>query len=163
ESVSYHGAKRYVWRIVPRKQYRSNDRLRRKGIYLIAGGMGGIGFAIAEHLASTYSARLILLGRSPYDDRVDAKVRRLRGLGAEALYISVDVTDSAALLDAVAIAKSRFGAVNGVIHAAGIGTTAASLPVEFAAMERVWAPKIAGTLALDEALGEEPLDFVCYF
>ena len=41
------------------------DRLRERGVYLITGGLGGIGLAIARGLARDVSARLVLLGQVP--------------------------------------------------------------------------------------------------
>src|SRR5690606_29995730 len=38
--------------------------LREQGVYLITGGIGGIGLAIARHLASSRRARLVLTSRS---------------------------------------------------------------------------------------------------
>src|SRR5207302_6816099 len=39
--------------------------LRERGVYLITGGLGQVGLLLAEHLARTLRARLVLLGRSP--------------------------------------------------------------------------------------------------
>src|SRR5216684_166157 len=39
-------------------------QLRQQGVYLITGGLGGIGLAIAEYLAKTAQARLVLVGRT---------------------------------------------------------------------------------------------------
>ncbi|MEK8146419.1 acyltransferase domain-containing protein [Streptomyces sp. M10(2022)] len=44
-------------------------RIRDHGVYLITGGLGGIGLALAEHLARTTRARLVLVGRSPFPAR----------------------------------------------------------------------------------------------
>src|SRR5262249_6060325 len=66
-------------------------RLRRNGVYLITGGLGNIGLALAEALAADVQARLILVGRSAFppreswderlaatpDDDVNRKIRRL--------------------------------------------------------------------------------------
>ena len=41
-----------------------STRLRQRGTYLITGGLGGIGFAIAEHLAKSVKARLVLVLRT---------------------------------------------------------------------------------------------------
>ena len=44
-------------------------RLRTHGVYCIVGGAGGLGQIFARHLASRYSARLLLTGRSPAGPR----------------------------------------------------------------------------------------------
>ncbi len=43
--------------------------LRDGGVYLITGGLGGVGLVLAEHLAKTVRARLVLVGRSPFPER----------------------------------------------------------------------------------------------
>ena len=44
-------------------------RLRDGGVYLITGGLGGIGLTLAEYLAQTAGAKLVLVGRSSFPDR----------------------------------------------------------------------------------------------
>ena len=44
-------------------------RIRRGGSYLITGGLGGIGLAMAERLVLHYQARLVLMGRTPVPPR----------------------------------------------------------------------------------------------
>ncbi|MEU2721116.1 SDR family NAD(P)-dependent oxidoreductase [Streptomyces smyrnaeus] len=43
--------------------------LRERGTYLITGGLGGIGLAVAEGLAKAVRARLVLTARTPFPDR----------------------------------------------------------------------------------------------
>jgi NAD(P)-dependent dehydrogenase (short-subunit alcohol dehydrogenase family) len=38
--------------------------LQNRGVYLITGGLGGIGLVVAEHLAREFNARLVLVSRS---------------------------------------------------------------------------------------------------
>ena len=97
----------------------SGARLREKGVYLIVGGLGGIGLVVAEHLARTVHARLVLVGRAPLPPASEwqtvlsksngtndtrqkiAKLRELESLGAEILTISADVTDSQQIAEAL--------------------------------------------------------------
>jgi amino acid adenylation domain-containing protein len=152
-------------------------RLRPHGVCLITGGLGGIGLEIAEHLARESAARLVLVGRSPLPERdawqlwlaaadeqdeVSRKIRRLQAierLGAEVLALSADVTDPAAVAAVVAAAESRFGAVDAVVHAAGVPGGGLIQGKTRVAAERVLAPKIDGALALAAALAGRPLDW----
>jgi acyl transferase domain-containing protein/2-polyprenyl-3-methyl-5-hydroxy-6-metoxy-1,4-benzoquinol methylase/aryl carrier-like protein len=43
--------------------------LRKRGVYLITGGLGGLGMVLAEHLSKHYQARLVLIGRSDFPAR----------------------------------------------------------------------------------------------
>ncbi len=156
-------------------------RLRQEGVYLITGGLGGFGLTFAEHLAKSWRARLVLVGRTSLpepaerdawlaehdeDDRTSVRIRAVRALeaaGAEVLVAAADVADPEAIADVVRRAVARFGALHGVIHAAGVpgGGTIRRKTREVA--EEVLAPKVRGTLALEAALEEAPeggLDFL---
>lgn len=154
------------------------NRLRSGGVYLITGGLGGIGMALAEHLAQTLQAKLVVVGRSALparehwdgwlhthapDDPVSRRILRLRALerhAGEVMVASVDVTDRDAMRELVAAVRARFGAVHGVIHSAGVPGGGVIQLRTRAAAEQVLAPKIRGTRVLEEVLGDEPLDFL---
>ncbi|MBW4500879.1 MAG: SDR family NAD(P)-dependent oxidoreductase [Scytonema hyalinum WJT4-NPBG1] len=148
------------------------------GVYLITGGLGGIGLVLAEYLARTVQAKLVLIGRSSlpekdqwaqwlatYDDQdaVSNKIRKvqaLENLGAEVLIINADVANYGQMQAAIAQALQQFGAINGVIHAAGI---AGGGMIQLKAPEiakSVLAPKVKGTLVLDALLRDVKLDFL---
>jgi acyl transferase domain-containing protein/acyl carrier protein len=132
-------------------------RLRPGGVYLITGGMGGMGLVLAEYLAKTVQAKLILLGRSVTSD--NEKIQELESLGAEVLLLSADVTNYDQMQSAIAQSLARFGTIHGVIHAAGVagsGMIQLKTP-EIAAS--VFAPKVQGTIVLNNLLKEQDLDF----
>jgi polyketide synthase PksN len=64
------------------------------GIYLITGGMGGLGIIFAREIAArAKDAVLVLTGRSPLNGEKDAKLKEIEHLGAKVLYRQVDVAD----------------------------------------------------------------------
>jgi NAD(P)-dependent dehydrogenase (short-subunit alcohol dehydrogenase family)/acyl carrier protein len=155
--------------------------LREGGVYLITGGLGGIGLAVAEQLARVAQAKLVLLGRAGLPDRAQwdeyaastdtenviaekiKKVRALEALGAEVLVFSADVSDESRMREVVAEADARFGAIHGVIHAAGVpGAGIIQLKTQEVA-DGVLAPKVQGALVLERVLKDRPLDFLVLF
>ncbi|WP_437923086.1 SDR family NAD(P)-dependent oxidoreductase [Sorangium sp. So ce291] len=137
--------------------------LRHGGVYLIAGGAGGLGYLVAQHLAHRYRANLVLTGRSPLDAGKERQLAGLRDAGGQGLYCQADVADEAAMAAAVRLTKERFGALHGVIHAAGVLD-------ERPVVEKTWAefhenlrPKVAGSVVLDRLTAAEPLDFFAVF
>ncbi|MFM9432979.1 phthiocerol/phenolphthiocerol synthesis type-I polyketide synthase E [Janthinobacterium sp. CG_23.3] len=177
--IAYRGAHAWHKHFEPvRREADAGQRLRRHGVYLITGGLGGVGLALARHLAQAWQAKLVLLGRSALPlrqewrqrvERADASDPQLRALqalleletlGAEVLPVQADVTDAAQMAAAVAAARHRFGALNGVVHAAGAAGGGLIARKSRAAVEKVFAPKLQGSLATLDALAGEPLDFV---
>ncbi len=143
--------------------------LREGGVYLITGGLGGIGLALAAHLARTVRARLALVGRSALPDRsggpphVEEALREIEAAGGEVLALRADVSDEAQVRAAVERVRARFGRLDGVFHAAGVpGGGLIHLKTREAA-EAVLAPKVAGARVLASVLGSEPLDFLVLF
>ena len=182
--VAYRGHERFVQRFQPCKLERptpETTRLRDGGVYLITGGLGGLGLALADHLARARKAKLILVGRtqlpersrwSSYvdDEKSDPKIRRriqqvqaLEEEAAEVVLAVADVTSVEDMKRVVAEAKERFGTVHGVYHTAGVLDDGIIQLKEASAAAAVLAPKVKGTLALEEALEGIPLDFMILY
>ena len=181
--VAYRGGHRWVQAFEPiriEQQAAGKGLLRLEGVYLITGGLGHIGLVLAEHLARSVRARLVLIGRSglpPHaawpqwvsshapDDTASHRIRRvqeLERLGAEALVLRANVADEAQMRQAVARAGERFGAIHGVFHAAGMleNTAFADIPrLGRRETEAHFEPKVRGLLVLDKVLDGVPLDF----
>ena len=137
--------------------------LRQEGVYLLTGGLGGLGRLFADYLARQYQARLVLTGRSALTDEARAKIAEIEGKGGQVLYVSGDVARIEDAREIVRSARQRFGALNGVIHAAGILRDSFLLKKEFSDFVDVLRPKVHGVAALDEATSDEPLDFFALF
>jgi non-ribosomal peptide synthase protein (TIGR01720 family) len=155
-------------------------RLRVGGTYLITGGTGGMGLALAEYLAESVQAKLVLVGRSElpardqWDDllrhdgsphHISQQIRRLRAIeerGGEVLLCRADVSDKRQMSDVLAATHRRFGALHGVIHAAGVPGGGVMLLQTPETVEKVFAAKIWGTVVLDELLKDEALDVMVF-
>ncbi|MDQ6675548.1 MAG: SDR family NAD(P)-dependent oxidoreductase [Chloroflexota bacterium] len=142
---------------------RADKRLRTGGVYLITGGLGGLGLAVAEHLAARYQAKQTLVARSGLTVERAGRVQRLEELGAEVLVIAADVTDTSAMRGAIDQTVARYGALNGVIHAAGLPGVGLIQNKTREQARAVLAPKVHGTLALADALKDVRLDFLVLF
>lgn len=129
------------------------------GVFLITGGMGGLGRLIAQDIAARAScATLILAGSrapAPWHDTI---LDGLRAQGATARYCQLDVTDAAAVASCVQEILARHGALHGVLHAAGVLRDSALARKTPQDMTAVLAPKIAGAFALDAACRDLTLD-----
>jgi acyl transferase domain-containing protein/acyl carrier protein len=135
--------------------------LKEGGVYLITGGLGGIGLTLAAFLAKNYRAKLVLVGRSasPAKEESIAKMLELETSGGEVLVRGADVSDFQQVREIVKEAVNRFGPVNGIIHTAG---AAGGGMVEVRTREevqQVLRAKVNGTLVLDAVFKDAPPDF----
>lgn len=156
---------------------RKNQSIRNGGVYMITGGLGGIGLVLAEFLGKTYRARLILTGRSVFPDRKDwgtwlrthenndkisqriRKIKKIEKSGAEVLVITADVTDKSKMEAEISKAMEYFGTIHGVIHAAGVPGEGIIQLKKYEIAGEILAPKVKGTFTLDDILKDVHLDF----
>jgi acyl transferase domain-containing protein/acyl carrier protein/NRPS condensation-like uncharacterized protein len=179
--IAYRRGHRWIQTFDPvvlKKPVNPNAGLREKGVYLVTGGLGGMGLILAQHLARQVKAKLILTGRSAFPEREDwdqwlldhgpadkisnriNKIKEIEALGAEVQLFSVDVTNIQHMGQMIFQAKQRFGPLNGVIHAAGLPDGAMILRRTREISAEVLAPKITGTLVLYRLLQDMDLDFL---
>ncbi|MCC6812277.1 MAG: amino acid adenylation domain-containing protein, partial [Deltaproteobacteria bacterium] len=153
--------------------------LRAGGTYLITGGLGGIGLTFAGYLARTCKAKLVLVGRtglppkgawteyltscgesSAETCRRIEQVMELEKHASEVLVCEADVSDLTQMSSVIERTHERFGAIAGVIHAAGSLKKAQYIfEATRAVSDHVLGPKVAGSRVLEQVLREEPLDF----
>ncbi|QSJ14567.1 SDR family NAD(P)-dependent oxidoreductase [Nostoc sp. UHCC 0702] len=153
-----------------------NSPLRQGGVYLITGGLGGIGLTLAEYLAQTVQAKLVLIGRSQFPNRdeweqwlinhdaqntISQNIKKLQNLekfGAEVIVLTADVTSLEQMQFVKTQVLAKFGKLNGVIHTAGVpGGGIIQLKTPETA-KNVLAPKVQGTLVLDTVFCDVNLD-----
>jgi polyketide synthase PksJ len=156
-----------------------------KKVYLIIGGLGNIGFTLAQYLAKTVKPKLILTGltelppRNQWDiylssdgsdknNRVSGKIHKIRKImkleenGTEVMYFNCDAAEHEHMQKIIAFAEVRFGPINGVIHAAVSPTgewfkTFGELDKN--EIQKQFRPKVYGLLALDKIFRHKALDF----
>jgi phthiocerol/phenolphthiocerol synthesis type-I polyketide synthase E len=150
------------------------------GTYLITGGLGDVGLAMANALADRAPVKLVLVSRSipavlqgagsaeksessERDAGILQKLEDIRAKGAEVLVGAADVAHMDSMQRIIKQARERFGEINGVFHAAGV---AGQSPIGLKTRDEMGAvlrPKITGTLVLDELFRGSELDFLVLF
>ena len=176
--IAYRGGHRWTQVFEPMKvetPSEPNIGLRDEGVYLITGGLGGVGIVLAEGIAQRLpGAKLALFSRSGLppreqwealrhgDDLAAERIRRvlrMEALGAEVMAFGADVSNLEQMRDAIANVERCFGSISGVIHSAGVGGGGIMLLKSKEALDTVLQPKIRGTLVLEELLKNRKLDF----
>ena len=131
--------------------------------YLITGGLGGLGLRLAERLVERGARHLVLIGRSAPSEAAQTTLDALRSQDVVVHVASVDVSDAKAVHDLIADIKSNMPPLRGIFHAAGVIRDAVILMQDWANVEKVLAPKVAGGWNLHEATRDITLDyFVLY-
>ena len=174
------GADVYVSRLLPRRadpeQLRRSPVIRPDGSYLITGGFGAIGLALARWLARAGAGLLVLLGRSALPDRStwdgelpEAERRRvdavldLERLGAEVTAVAADVADEAAMVSVFRELMDHPLPLRGVVHAAGVSLPQFVRDVDAETYRRVWRPKVLGGWLAHRLSAAAELDFFLGF
>jgi len=186
--VAFRGRRRWeqIYEPAPLAKGEAQIReLREKGVYLIIGGLGGVGLLLARYFAEKVKARLVLTSRAELPPRSEweqwiaargeedggsSKIRRvqeLESLGAEVVTAAVDVTDQDQMQSLIDLTLNRFGQINGVLYAAGT-TSGPSMfrpmvelgPAEF---EMQFGPKGHGLYILEKVLRGQAIDFCLLF
>jgi acyl transferase domain-containing protein/aryl carrier-like protein len=156
------------WRVQRSIEHEDSPRLRHgwkdDGVYLITGGLGGLGKLFArEILEHTSQAKVILTGRSALNDTRGAELARLHWDAARFEYRVMDVSNAQQVRAQLEEVYRHYGALHGIVHAAGVIADNFIVKKTRAELQEVLAAKVAGTVNLDEASAAMALDFVVLF
>ncbi len=181
--VAYRGNQRFETDYEKITLTENNNRVKLKptGSYLITGGTGGIGLEIAHAVATKVAGtKIALMGRSKIPSEnlwneianepaheYHALVLRLIELqkktGALKI-INADVSVYKELKPAMKELTKEWGALNGVVHAAGVADYKGVIENRTKEnLAEILLPKVNGTLALDNLIDYEKLDFFVLF
>lgn len=139
--VGYRGRYRWIKNYEHIKLKSAEDNvipLKEGGVYLITGGMGNVGYILAEYITRKVKAKVVLTGRTKLPnreewsywlynhdekDKISDRIRKILNLeknGSEVLVYNVDSTNENEMINMVIDIEQRFGSIDGVIHSAGI-------------------------------------------
>ncbi|MGW2157707.1 SDR family NAD(P)-dependent oxidoreductase [Nonomuraea sp. NPDC001699] len=143
--IRYRRGERLVRRWLPAEPSEGGGAVpvRKGGVYVIAGGTGGIGRVLAEHLERRHQARAVPVSRN-----------------AE---ISADLTDPDQVERALATVRERHGRIDGVFHCAGVNRDGLYPGKRAADVEAVVAAKALSARHLDAATKDDDLDCFVVF
>lgn len=166
QHIKYEKGKRYINDLYEIQMADREISLpwRDKGVYLITGGAGGLGFIFAKEIARQAAQPvLILTGRSALNAGQQAQLNELQRLGARAEYRRVDVTQAEATSELITSITSDYDDLNGVIHSAGLIKDNYLMNKTNEELTEVLAPKVKGLVNVDEATEHLALDFFILF
>ncbi|HZN45530.1 MAG TPA: KR domain-containing protein, partial [Nitrospiraceae bacterium] len=157
------------------------NRLQKRGVYLITGGTGGIGLAIAKFLATACKARIVLTKKTAFPEKAKWKelsnsseapkavvkiikeLLEIENAGADVEVLVAEASDPGQMRRAIDETVKRFGCINGVFHAAGIVRAGLIQAKSKDMASSVMSPKVQGTWLLHDLLAGIDLDFLVLF
>ena len=162
-ALSFMRSARHLGKIVVTPPPLVTGRLKQDRTYLVTGGLGGIGCAVAGWLADRGAGTIVLNGRRSPDAEAEESIEALRNRGVAVEVELADVTD----LDAVDAMLERMDAglppLGGVIHSVGVLSDGALGNQSWEKFETVLWPKILGAWHLHRATLDRDLDLFVLF
>ncbi|GEC93046.1 SDR family NAD(P)-dependent oxidoreductase [Brevibacillus brevis] len=154
--------------------------VKRGGAYLITGGTGGMALEVARYLSEQERVTIALVSRSELPARSEWErllagkpSRKLRNAlerlieieqnGANLRFYAADVADEAQMKSVIADLRATSGRICGVVHAAGVAGNGFLVRKSEQTFREVLAPKVRGTLILDQLTAADSPDFFMLF
>lgn len=139
------------------------DLIKQDGVYWITGGSGKLAMIFAKDLLRRKRVKIVLTGRRVISAEQQRALDELCAGGAVAVYWQADVSSPVGTRQVFDRIKQQFGALNGILHCAGLLRDALIVNKTADDIRAVFAPKVNGVLALDDVTKNEPLDFIALF
>lgn len=163
ESISKHGEPISAHFGTNPEQSQAQIFARPDSTYLITGGLGGIGLETADWLISKGAKSIALMSRRDPDEKIAARLERLRAEGIQVMLFKGDVAKAEDIKSVLQKIHAMLPPLKGICHAAGILDDGVFLHQDWSNFERVFAPKIYGAWNLHLQTTETPLDFFILF
>jgi acyl transferase domain-containing protein/acyl-CoA synthetase (AMP-forming)/AMP-acid ligase II/surfactin synthase thioesterase subunit/acyl carrier protein/NADP-dependent 3-hydroxy acid dehydrogenase YdfG len=176
--IAIRSGKTFIEQLVPGKQQRYTPvDFRSDGVYIITGGLGGLGLKCAEWLVSKGVQHLLLISRRvlPSADTWDTLtpehtdytvIQQLKGLqqqGAVVEVVSADIRNEQVLTQLFAGLDERNIPVRGVLHAAGVNWFSKVMDLDSAAFLETLKTKVSSSWALHRLTADRDLDCFLLF
>ena len=162
-ALSFMRSARHIGKIVLTTQPLVRGQLRSDRSYLVTGGLGGIGCALAEWLADQGAGVIVLNGRRAPDPEAEEAIDALRKRGVRVEVELADVTDTAAVDAMLERIDANLPPLAGVIHSVGVLSDAALANQTWDTFDTVLRPKIVGAWHLHRATMHRDLDMFILF
>ncbi|HEY4795292.1 MAG TPA: SDR family NAD(P)-dependent oxidoreductase, partial [Mycobacterium sp.] len=158
--VAWRRENRYVKRLsrATLGTARSDTVVRPDGAYILTGGLGGIGLAMARWLVDSGAGRVILNGRSQPSEEAQALLDEL-GQRAQIAVVLGDIAAPGVAERLVSAAEETGLALRGLMHSAVVLDDQIVAGLSKESLERVWAPKATGALRLHVSTAGRDLDW----
>jgi acyl transferase domain-containing protein/NADPH:quinone reductase-like Zn-dependent oxidoreductase/aryl carrier-like protein len=149
---------------VPCLPLRQRLPVRAEATYLLVGGLGGFGGALARWIVASGARHLVMVGRSGAR-KIEAQqtVEELLRAGAQVSVVAADASKGAQLERVISDIDAAMPPLAGVVHAAMVLDDARIVDMTPEQLRRGLEPKVAVAWNLHQATKNRPLDFFWLF
>jgi acyl transferase domain-containing protein/NADPH:quinone reductase-like Zn-dependent oxidoreductase/acyl carrier protein len=134
-----------------------------EGVYLITGGLGGLGIKLAHWLIQQGARHLMINGRRPPSVRTEEALETLRQMGVQIEVMLADVAQAAEVKRLLQGIEESGRRLSGIFHLAGTLRDGAVLNQSWQQFEEVFAPKVLGAWHLHQLTRERAPDLFVFF
>jgi len=181
--ISYRGKYRWTRVYEPYPILNSESKssyIKNKGTYIIVGGLGDVGFTIAQYIVENFESNVVVVGRSKIPEKAErkkwvkkngpndlislkiARINRLESGKGKVVVVQGDSTSLNQMKSVVEQVKSNFGEINGIFYSAGeVSTMSLNLAnnIDPQQLSNHLSSKIKGLSVLQKIVKKNSLDF----
>jgi phthiocerol/phenolphthiocerol synthesis type-I polyketide synthase D len=161
DEIAWRDGQRYAGRLTRVDEVRDafwRPPVRADGGYVVTGGLGGLGLAVARWLAERGAAKLVLNGRRRPGAAAHRTIDAIRAAGAAVDVVTGDLT-APGVAEELLDAAGRGAVPRGVVHAAAVMDARITARLDGDSLHRVWSPKATGAWRLHHATSHVELDW----
>ncbi|MCC6456106.1 MAG: type I polyketide synthase [Caldilineaceae bacterium] len=180
DQVAYRQGQRYVARLVRSASAAEGEpsaHVNPDGLYLVTGGLGGLGLHVADWLVAQGAQHLVLTSRTGLPERsvwpradldanMKARIAAVRGLEARGAVVDVvaaDVANGGQMRALFAWLGQQARPLRGIVHAAGTVSMHPLQELDEQELQAILRPKVVGGWLLHKLSQTQPLDFFVLF
>ncbi|KAJ5735043.1 uncharacterized protein N7483_000168 [Penicillium malachiteum] len=129
--------------------------------YWLVGLTGGLGLSLCQWMASQGARYIALSSRNPKLD--ENWILEMAAIGCTVRIFANDITDRESVRKTYDRIIASMPAIGGVAQGAMVLQDTMFLDLDLARLDKVFRPKIQGSILLDELFSEDTLDFMIFF
>lgn len=154
--VYYKNNTRYIYGLFPTNITNHRNFIKPGGVYILIGGLGGIGYELACHLVKNYNLNLIIIGRREIKngDEYSVKLNVLAKLTNTIKYIAADISQSSGIDKVKKYINTSGVKVTGIFQMAGDFIAKSIAELSEQNVKDGLASKVIGTINLWQLLIE---------
>jgi acyl transferase domain-containing protein/NADPH:quinone reductase-like Zn-dependent oxidoreductase/acyl carrier protein len=150
-------------RVLPSQSSSQDALFHGDATYILTGGLGGVGAAVADWMVENGAGHLVLVSRREAGPAENEVLRRVRAKGAIVEHHRTDILDFSQVRQLVSEITRTMPPLRGIMHAAAVIDDALVTNLTPDRFDAVFGPKIRGTWHLHQATLGLPLDFFVMF